>query len=156
MYRSEKLYNTLMDNTVLANFFKPALMALSKVPHRIAHSASLPMNIFMLASCLRHLQGQKSMREQIQHLFHIADEEQMPIARSSYSDALNSEVRATVVQQVVTELAVLAKAKLPDRLKNIPEIGSRNIYAVDGSYQKGGFNREVHNSTRIGKEISCL
>lgn len=136
MSRSEKLYNTLMDNTVLANFFKPALTALSKVPHRIAHSASLPMDMFMLASCLRHLQGQKSMREQIQHLFHLADEEQMPIARSSYSDALNSEVRATVVQQVVSELAVLAKAKLPDRLKNIPEIGSRNIYAVDGSYQE--------------------
>jgi Transposase DDE domain len=136
MSRSENLYNILMDNTVLSHFFKPALTALSKVPHRIVHSASLPMNMFMLASCLRHLQGQKSMREQLQHLFHLTDEEQMPIARSSYSDALNSEARATVVQQVVTELAVLAKEKLPDRLKDIPEISSRNIYAVDGSYQE--------------------
>ena len=125
-----------MDNTVLSDFFKPALTALRKVPHRIAHSASLPMDMFMLASCLRHLQGQKSMREQIQYLFHLTDEEQVPIARSSYSDALNCAVRATVVQQVVAELVVLAKENLPDRLKDIPEIGSRNIYAVDGSYQE--------------------
>jgi hypothetical protein len=136
MSRSEKLYSVLMDKTVLANFFNPALTALSKVPHRIANSTSLPMDMFMLASCLRHLQGQQSMREQIQHLFHITNEEHMPIARSSYSDALNSENRATVVQQVVAELVALAKENLPDRLKNIPEINSRNIYAIDGSYQK--------------------
>ena len=72
MSRSKNLYRTLMDKTILADFFQPALTALSKVRHRVSNSTSLPMNIYMLLSCLRHLQGQKSMREQLQQMVDIA------------------------------------------------------------------------------------
>lgn len=136
MSRSANLYKTLMDKTVLSNFFQPALNALGKVRHGFGSYAALPMDAYILVSCLRHLQGQKSLREQIQQWFHLADKEQTPIARSSYSDALNSKSRADVVKKVVSELVVQAGSILPDRLKKIEGIGSRSIYAVDGSYQK--------------------
>jgi Transposase DDE domain len=135
MSRSDNLYDTLMSQTVLADFFKPVVTALTKVNARVSNATALPMKIYLLVSCMRHLQGQKSMREQLQHLFHLADEEHMPIARSSYSDALNSEQRASVVANVVVQLIKIARACLPDRLSTITEIGSRRIYAVDGSYQ---------------------
>ena len=136
MSRSENLYRTLMDKTILADFFQPALTALSKVRHRVSNSTSLPMNIYMLVSCLRHLQGQKSMREQLQQMFHIANEEKMPIARASYSEALNCQARALVLQNVVRELTKIAGVLLPDRLSKVEGVGARKIYAADGSYQK--------------------
>ncbi len=57
------------------------------------------------------------MREQRQFVFHLTKEEHIPIARSSYSGALNSEDRATIVQQVVEELAVSVKKKSYDTWK---------------------------------------
>lgn len=136
MSRSENLYKKLMDNTVLSNFFEPVLKALSKVRHHFNKNGSLPMDTYALISCLRHLQGQKSMRELIQQLFHLANEEQAPVARASYSDAINSESRAIVVKKAVSELVEQTKSILPDRLAKIEGIGSRAIYAVDGTYQK--------------------
>ena len=70
MSRSENLYRTLMDKTILADFFQLALTALSKVRHRVSNSMSLPMNICMLVSCLRHLQGQKSMHKMLEIAHH--------------------------------------------------------------------------------------
>ncbi|MDP5211326.1 hypothetical protein, partial [Microbulbifer sp. 2205BS26-8] len=95
----------------------------------------LPMEDFCAFGCLRHLQGIQTLREQIQLLFHLTEAAQMPVARSTYSDALSSEYRLEILIQMVTQLFRQARAVLPDRLAEIPGLGERSIYAVDGSYQ---------------------
>ena len=136
MRRSDALYGTLMNQTVLAEFFKPALIALGKVRYSNERFKSLPMEVFCLLGCLRHMRSVSTMREQIQQLFHLAESDQMPVPRSTYSDALNSPVRAGVLQSTLTALVGIARQALPDRLSDIKALGNRPIFAFDGSYQK--------------------
>jgi len=55
MSRSDNLYDTLMNQTVLADFFKPVVTALTKVNARVSNATALPMKIYLLVSCMRHL-----------------------------------------------------------------------------------------------------
>lgn len=134
--RCEPLYNELMNNTALADFFAPATKALSKARYAAGRFQSLPMEAFCLFGCLRHLQGIATMREQIQQLFHLAEVQKMPVARSKYSDALSSKPRQAIVRQTVAQLVELAREQLPDRLVQLDELSGRPIYAADASYQK--------------------
>lgn len=135
-HRCEPLYNELMNKTVLADFFAPATQALDKVRYAAGRFKSLPMEAFCLFGCLRHLQGITTMREQLQQLLHLTEAQKMPVARSTYSDALNSGARQAIVQQAVAQLAEQARGQLPDRLAQFDEIEGRPVYAADGSYQK--------------------
>lgn len=135
-HRLDALLGKLMNHTVLAEFFAPAAMALNKVRFRPACFHALPMDAFCLLGCLRHLQGMKTSREHLQQLFHLADTEHLPLARSTHSDALASATRLDILQQSVAQLADIARAQLPDRLAAFAELGKRPIYAVDGTYQK--------------------
>ncbi|MDP5209448.1 transposase [Microbulbifer sp. 2205BS26-8] len=134
-HRCEKLHNELMSETVFSEFFSPASNALNRVRYAAGRFKSLPMEDFCAFGCLRHLQGIQTLREQIQLLFHLTEAAQMPVARSTYSDALSSEYRLEILIQMVTQLFRQARAVLPDRLAEIPGLGERSIYAVDGSYQ---------------------
>ena len=143
MRRSDALYKKLMNQTVIAECFKPLLEALTKCRFSNDRFLSLPMEMFCLLGCLRHLRGVATLREHIQHFFHLAEEDQIPIPRSTYSDALNSNTRATVLQSAVDALVKIAGNKLPDRLAKLTDLGSRAVFAIDGSYQKESahFNR---------------
>lgn len=136
MFRSDATYNTMTDDTVAKELFSPARRALEKV--RFSHKSffALPMDAFCFFGCFRHLQGTQSMREHVQQLFHLNDSPEVPVARSTYSDALKSPVRLNIVEQMIDQLVTIAKPILPDRLKDFEEVSSREIYAVDGSYQK--------------------
>lgn len=136
MHRSDTVYKKLMDQTVLAEFFNPALQALERVRYSDNRFLSLPMKAFCLFGCLRHLSGVAALREQVQQFFHLAESVDMPVPRSTYSDALNSTSRCTILQNMVKALADIARKSLPDRFEKIPELGNRPIFAVDGSYQK--------------------
>lgn len=94
------------------------------------------MEAFCLFGCLRHLQGIATMREQIQQLLHLTEAQTMPVARSTYSDALSSQSRQEILQQAVAKLADQARTQLPDRLSQFDELVDRPIYAADGSHQK--------------------
>lgn len=143
MRRSDALYKKLLDQTVLREFFNPVLESLMKVRFSNNRFSSIPMEAFCLFGCLRHLRGVASLRELVQHFFHLAEEEQMPVPRSTYAEALNSSLRATVLHDTVNALVEIAGNRLPDRLANIKGLGSRAVFAIDGSYQKESahFNR---------------
>ena len=111
MRRSDALYKKLMNQTVIAECFKPLLKALTKCRFSNDRFLSLPMEMFCLLGCLRHLRGVATLREHIQHFFHLAEEDQIPIPRSTYSDALNSNARATVLQSAVDALVKIAGNK---------------------------------------------
>jgi hypothetical protein len=136
MCRSNALYKKLTNETVLSEFFAPVLTALTKVRYSNERFLSLPMEPYLLFGCIRHLKTVSTMRELIQHFFHQAEENEMPVPRSTYSDALNSDYRTTVVHSTVAIVAEMASEILPDRLKNIKELGDRPIFAFDGSYKK--------------------
>lgn len=133
----------MIDNTVAKQFFSPALTALSKVRFSDKKFTALPMDAFCFFGCFRHLQGTQSLREHVQQIFHYDDGAEVPVARSTYSDALSSPERLSILEHMVGQLAKLAKKRLPDRLVAFSEVADREVYAVDGSYQKESahFNR---------------
>lgn len=151
-HRLDALLGKLMNHTVLADFFAPAEMALNKVRFRPACFHALPMDTFCLLNCLRHLQGMETSREHLQQLFHLADAEHLPVARSTYSDALGSASRLDILEQSVTQLVNIARAQLPDRLAAFAELGKRPIYAVDGSYQKESAHFPRHTPKQGGDD----
>ncbi|MDP5209744.1 hypothetical protein [Microbulbifer sp. 2205BS26-8] len=109
-HRCEKLHNELMSETVFSEFFSPASNALNRVRYAAGRFKSLPMEDFCAFGCLRHLQGIQTLREQIQLLFHLTEAAQMPVARSTYSDALSSEYRLEILIQMMTQLFRQARA----------------------------------------------
>ncbi|MDZ7923316.1 MAG: transposase [Marinagarivorans sp.] len=136
MHRSDTVYKKLMDQTVLAEFFNPVLQSFEKVRYSDNRFLSLPMKAFCLFGCLRHLNGVAAMREQVQQFFHMAECTDMPVPRSTYSDALSSASRCIILQDLLKPLIDIARKQLPDRFEKISELGDRPIFAVDGSYQK--------------------
>jgi hypothetical protein len=63
--RLTPLFETLTQNTVLALWFSPMKKSLEKVryPEKIFNTLTMPA--FLLLGCLRQLQSQSSLREQI-------------------------------------------------------------------------------------------
>lgn len=134
--RLDGLEKILMNNTVLENWFFPMKQALEKVRYSDKQYPTLNTAMFLLLNCVRQLNATATLREHIQRLFHIDDEAtKVPLARSTYSDALTSEARLTITQQACAVLYESARQKLPDRLSGIKGIEGREVYAMDGTYQ---------------------
>lgn len=133
--RLNELEKIMTDHTVLEDWFTPARNAMEKIRESRKYP-TLSNQMFILLNCVRQITASNTLREHLQSLFHLDDDAfQMPLARSTYSDALSSKLRLSVTQQLVELLAAQATATLPDRLEGLEGIGDRSIYAIDGTYQ---------------------
>jgi hypothetical protein len=67
---------------------------------------------------LRHLQGMRTLHEQVQSLLHWepGTAQRVPLARSTWSDALSSRRRSALLQAAMAPLLTEAWAVLPDSL----------------------------------------
>ena len=89
--RADSLTYTLLNQTVLNKCFLPMANALESVRFSDNVFTSLPMKIFIFFGALRQLLSIPTLREQIQTLFNVdPDALRMPLARSTWSDALAS------------------------------------------------------------------
>ena len=135
--RLESLETILMNKTVLNDWFTPAKEALEKVRYSDKIFSTLSMMTFILQNCVRQLNASEILREHLQNLFHLDEEATtIPLARSTYSDALASKTRLSIVSQAVDNLVKTATKALPDRLSGLEGIGDRCVYGLDGTYQK--------------------
>jgi hypothetical protein len=150
----EKLMTTLTKDTVMGDLLEPLHNALDRVRYHSGRFASLTMRDFIGVGVLRHLQGMKTLREQIQALLHLSDDDMQtqPLARSTLSDALSSPLRLTIVTQTQRELVRQAREILPDRLAEIPGLGSRAVYALDGTYQQESVHYKKCTPSQGGKD----
>ena len=93
------------------------------------------MAAFILSGCLRQLLGARSLRDYLQTLFHLdASLTLPPIARSTWADALGSHSRCRVLREALAHLVLRARGDLPDRLAQVPSLGSRDVIATDATY----------------------
>ena len=136
--RLTAVMDRLTDHTVLGELLAPVGDALARVRKPDANTSVLSMFDFIGLGVLRHLQGMHTLREQLQSLLHLAPAQaaEPPLARSTWSDALCSPRRRTVVTETLPALLGEARTVLPDRLAGFPELGKRPVYAMDGTYQK--------------------
>ena len=102
------------------------------------------MPAFVLLGCLRQLQSHRTLREQVQTLMHFDDADIPPLARSTWSDALASSKRCHIVRGALNELIKHAMNALPDRLHTIQSLGTREVIAIDASYQTESAHYEPH------------
>ena len=110
--------------------------ALDKVRYSRERFFTLTAEFFILLGCLRQLQGTKIMRDQIQSLFDMdVYTDKVPLARSTWSDALANPHRTEILRAAAQVLVAEARNELPDRFANIKELGTRPIYAIDATYQ---------------------
>jgi hypothetical protein len=136
--RLSKLMQTLTDKTVLAQLIQPAVDALGAIRANAKATPVLDMQGFLTLGVLRHLQGISILREQVQELLHLdpSAETRVPLARSTWSDALASPRRLQILTDMTPVLVRYADAVLPDRLAGIPGLGTRPVYAFDGTYEQ--------------------
>ncbi len=136
--RLTAVMDRLTNHTVLGELLAPLSNALARVRKPDANTSTLPMFDFIGLGVLRHLQGMRTLREQVQSLLHLAPTPaaEPPLARSTWSDALASKRRRGVVAETIPGLLAEARAVLPDRLAGFPELGARPVYAMDATYQK--------------------
>jgi len=134
--RLKNLENTLNNGTVLNDWFLPAEQALETIRYSDKIFPTLKMNTFILQNCVRQINDSVILREHLQFLFHLDDgRSTLPLARSTYSDALASKIRLDIVSQVAHSLARKAATILPDRLAELKGIENRSVYALDATYQ---------------------
>jgi hypothetical protein len=133
--RLTTLTNALSQDTVLEHWFKPMQTALDKVRYPEKVFATLTMPAFLLLGCLRQLQSHHTLREQVQSLKHLDNAEKPPLASSTWSDALASKKRRNIVRDALSHLVSSARTSLPERFLNMPNLGERDVIAVDASYQ---------------------
>lgn len=134
--RLNPLIDSLTQNTVLEQWFRPMQAALDKVRYPGAVFSVLSMPYFLLLGGLRQLQSHSSLREQVQSLMHLACTSRVPLARSTWSDALASKKRHHITQEAFSHLLNHARENLPERFNNMPNLGSRDVIAIDASYQR--------------------
>ncbi len=135
--RLDSLQAVLLHDTVLSDWFSPMQQALDKVRYSRQRFSVLSAEFFLLLGCLRQLQGTKVLREQIQSLFDLDEKaETVPLARSTWSDALASPLRSNILREAVQVLVASARKRLPDRLAEFKELGVRPVLCIDASYQK--------------------
>ena len=134
--RLDSLQTILLNNTVLSDWFLPMQKALDKVRYSRKQISVLSAEFFILLGCLRQMQGTNILREQIQSLFDLDEKaETVPLARSTWSDALASPLRNKILREAVQVLVTSARNELPDRLTEIEELGTRPVLCIDASYQ---------------------
>jgi hypothetical protein len=82
--RLDSLQAVLLHDTVLEEWFRPMQKALDAVRYSRKRFSTLTPEFFILLGCLRQLQGEKIMRDQIQFLFDLdEDSDKVPLARST-------------------------------------------------------------------------
>ncbi len=134
--RLDALQAILLNNTVLEEWFHPLQNALDKVRYSRKRFSTLTVEFFILLGCLRQLQGTQIMRDQIQSLFDLDESsDQVPLARSTWSDALANLQRTEILRNALQVLVNYARNELPDRFADFKELGTRPIYALDATYQ---------------------
>jgi hypothetical protein len=135
--RLASLMHRLTDQTVFADLLAPLVGGLARVRGAHAVGRSLSMTDFIALGVLRHLQGTTTLREQVQALLHLdpGATARVPLARSTWSDALASPERAQVLRALCPQLCTQAASRLPDRLADLPALGTRAVRAIDGTYQ---------------------
>ena len=148
--RLKSLMNRLTDKTVFADLLAPVGLALSQVRDAESLGRVLSMPDFIALGVLRHIQGMETLREQVQSLLHLdaAQLVRVPLARSTWSDALSASSRLAVLKATIPALMHQADAVLPDRLAGVPGLGNRPIRAIDGTYQ----HESVHYRRRTPSE----
>ena len=134
--RAEPLTFSLLQETVLNDWFAPMKQAFEKVRYSDRIFQSLPMLSFTLLGGFRQLLSINTLREQIQTLFHWDEgSERVPVPRSTLSDAMGSSTRRDILRQAVSHLVPWAQDTLGDRLSDIEGIGQRSVLAIDATYQ---------------------
>ena len=135
--RATPITNLLLNDTVLGEWFQPLDSALENVNYSESIFRALPMKSFALSGCLRQLQSINTLIEKIQHLFHFDEMATvMPIARSTWSDALASVERRNILMKATSNLVSFAREQLPDTLVGVPGIGDRSVLAIDATYKE--------------------
>ncbi len=148
--RLASLMHRLTDKTVFAELLSPVERVLARVCSAQGLGRTLSMSDFIALGVLLHLQGMGTLREQVQTLLHLdpAPGARVPLARSTWSDALCSAARLGVLRETLPALVADAATLLPDRLADIPGLGTRPVRAIDGTYQ----GESAHFSRRTPKE----
>jgi len=133
--RLTAVMDSLMNQTVLGKLLAPVARALAQVRDTNEVSRVLSMADFIGLGVLRHLQGMRTLREQVQSLLHWepGTAQRVPLVRSTWSDALSSRRRRAVLQAAMPPLLAEARAVLPDRLVQFPALQGRPVYAMDGT-----------------------
>lgn len=144
--RPKSLMNRLTDKTVFADLLAPVSRAFSQVRHAESLRRVLSMPDFIALGVMRHIQGMETLREQVQSLLHLdpAQVFRVPLARSTWSDALSASSRLAVLTATIPALMRQADAVLPDRLAGVPGLQDRPVRAIDGTYQ----HESVHDRRR--------
>ena len=94
------------------------------------------MESFLLLAGLRQLLSLSTLREQVQTLFHLdSSAERLPVARSTWSDAMGSVQRRDILQQAINRLVTIARYTLPDKLTGVEGLSHRPVFAIDATYQ---------------------
>lgn len=104
----------LTQDTVLGDFVEPIVHALDRVRYNSSIFNAISMEDFITLGVHRLLQANQSLREMVQQLMHDRDAELPPVARSTFSDALASARRRSVLRSIVPPLVTQARALLPD------------------------------------------
>jgi len=85
---------------------------------------------------MRQVQSLTSLRDLVQTIFHSdADNSGLPLARSTFADAMASPARRAITRDLVSTLAQEAQNQLPDKLLGVEGLGTRPVIAIDGTYQ---------------------
>lgn len=134
--RLDSLQHQLLTETVLAEWFAPMQKALDRVRYSRQRHSTLSVDFFILLGCLRQLQGTEVLRELIQSLFDLDTlAERVPLARSTWSDALANRGRCDILRAATQQLVLVARNVLPDRFADYTELSARPLYALDATYQ---------------------
>ena len=134
--RADSLTHALLHETVLQEWFQPMQQALEQVRFSDRVFQALPMLSFSLLGGLRQLLSIATLREQVQSLFHWdVSAECLPVARSTWSDAMGSRTRRELLRQATDHLVRFAQATLRDKFPGIEGIGQRPLVAIDATYQ---------------------
>lgn len=127
----------LTDKTVLGDWFSPLIDTLEKIRFSDKPFIALPMHAFILYGCMRQVQSLASLRDLVQTIFHSdGDNLGLPLARSTFADAMASSTRRKITRELVSTMAREAQDQLPDKLMGVEGLGTRPVIAIDGTYQK--------------------
>ncbi len=119
--RLDTVSHFLTNQTVLADWFSPLSEILDNQRFNKGLFNTLSMDMFLLLGCLRQLHSQETLREQVQSIFHIDDNtDLLPLARSTWSDALASPKRCDITREALARLVSVGCSALPDRLGRRP------------------------------------
>ena len=135
--RAEPLTQSLLQDTIVHDWFHPMENALEKVRDWDAIFQSLPMTSFTWLVGLRQRLSMDTLREPIQTLFHWdSAATRVPVPRSTWSDAMGSGIRRAILRQAMNHLVTFARATLADKLVGVEGIGQRPVLAIDATYQE--------------------